>query len=535
MKYILTILSLWVITSNSQVRWQKPKANPIYNISNSTPTPPSGNTDLYTFTVDPLSALDRELPFRGEEQWHGGNEVNIPSSGSQIARANVYKRSFYPLNQLMPGPNTFDFSTMIADLQDAINNHQRMSIGAPLTFFDGADGNYYANITGGGLAAFSQWLKDSIAIVEPSAPCWRTNGTGQSSSGTYWVLPWQSNVGFRALERFLTAFKNVLNQTYQGVRYGDIINTLDIRWLGNYGEGHSVNIVDGMSNYPTGTRMTTAVWQRVIDDYCAILGEYQLQVMIAAFDCHRLPAVIDNDQAVAFYALSKTYGTNNSKRLGWRKDSYGSNEDYLPDLLQNNTNTFGGMRFDTAILNRYLYAPIMGEPNSGLQMTNLGRDVRIYHTTSVGNSNYNATLSPASQDSIRAASKQMGYRISIDSGRITSTIVKGTPFNISIYLHNNGLNPFYLNWPVKYTVRNSSNVEVYSATSTAHVYYFQPTGTANTVFNDVVTIPTSVASGSGYSISIIVADPTGYNTPFTFYNSGRQTDGRYQIKTGITL
>lgn len=536
MRYIILILFVGVYSANGQTPFfQKPKFVPFRVVNNSTPTPPIGPTELLTFTKIPFSAVDFERESAGEGQWHNGNEVNIPNSGSQTLRAKVYKRSFYPMNSLCPTASTFDFSTLIADMQDAINNHQRFSFGLPLTFFDGADNGYYANIIGGGLAAFPQWLKDSIALLEPSAPCWRTNGTGPSSSGQYWVLPWQSNVAMRALERLLVAVNNLLNQTYNGVRYGDIINTIDIRYLGNYGEGHSVNIVDGMNNYPPGTRMTTAIWQRVIDNYCAIFSNYQLQVMIAAFDCHRLPAVIDNDQAVAWYALSKTYG--GGKVLGWRKDSYGSDESYLADLLQNNHNTYSGMQFDTAITRRYKYAPITGEPNSGTQMTNLGRDVRIYHTTEVGNSNYNVSLSSASQDSIRSASKQMGYRISIDSGRISTGITKGTAFQVTLYWNNSGLCPFYLNWPVKFSLRNASNVEVYSTTSMMQVYFFQPTGlNSNTSITDNITIPTSIPSGT-YSLNVWAPDPINYNIPLQLYNivPVRSSAGYYPIKTGITL
>lgn len=535
MRKLFTILFLFVfgatIAQNNPI-FQKPKFTPFWVTNRGGQvTPPSGPTENISFVKMPFSAVDLECPFRGEEQWHGGNEVNIPNSGSQIARANLYKRSFYPLNSLMPTPSTFNFGTLIADLQDAINNRQRISIGLPITYFDGADGNYYVNITGGGLAAYPQWLHDSMQLESPKD--WKT-------ASNYWCMNWNSPAGLRALERLLTAVKNLLNQTYNGVRYGDIVNTMDIRFLGNYGEWHSVNIVTQMSQYPLGTRMTTAGQQRVIDIYCAILSEYQLQIMIATFDCHRLPDVIDNDQAIAFYALSKTYG--NGKVLGWRKDSYGSDEDYLPDLLQNNFNTFGGMRFDTAIVRRYKYAPITGEPNSGTQMINLGRDVRIYHTSLVGNSNYGLTLgagglSVASQDTIRAASKIMGYRIAIDSGTISTGITKGTTFQVKLYWNNSGLAPFYLNWPVKFSLRNGSNVEVWSATSTMQIYFFQPSNTnSNTVIADNLTIPTSVSSGT-YSLNLIIPDPVNYNNPFQLYNStpSRQSDGRYTLKSNITL
>lgn len=537
MRKLFTILSVFIFgTTFAQNHpiWQKPKFTPIIvtNRGGGSAPDPGPQTPI-TVTTIPFSSVDLTYtPNRGEEQWHGGNEVNIPNTLTQVARNDVYKRSFYPMNQLYPLANTFDFSTLIADMQDAINNRQGFSFGLPLTFFDGADGNYYATF-GGGQAAFPQWLRDSIDLLEPSAKCWKTNGTGPTSGSGYWVIPWQSNVGFRALERLLTAVKNLLDQTYNGVRYGDIINTIDIRYLGNYGEGHSVNIVDGMSNYPSGTRMTTAVWQRVIDDYCAIFSNYQLQIMIAAFDCHRLPAVIDNDQAVAYYALSKTYG--NGKKLGWRKDSYGSDEPYLADLLQNNTNTFGGMRFDTAILNRYKYAPITGEPNSGTQMTNLGRDVRIYHTNAVGNSNYNATLSIPSQDTIRLASKLMGNRVYISSGTISTTITKGSPFSVTLNWQNVGLTPPYINWTTTYSLRNASNVEVYSTTSSMTLKYFQPAAAPSSI-TDFITIPTSVASGT-YSLVLIMKDPTNYRLPFPIYNSApsRNSDGSYTLKTGITL
>ena len=84
-----------------------------------------------------------------------------------------------------------------------------------------------------------------------------------------------------ALERLNEALNNHLDTgTYNGVRYTNVINYIDIRGYGSWGEWHSHEIVVDVSDYPPGTKATSASLIRIIDAHVKKYLNYPLVIML---------------------------------------------------------------------------------------------------------------------------------------------------------------------------------------------------------------------------------------------------------------
>lgn len=511
--------------------WQKPKYLPV-RITN---RPAAGGGDsgpqsTITFTTIAINAVDNVYkPFSGMDQWHTDNTVKMPNAGFQSIRNDVYFRSNYSWNRFEPTQDNYDFSLLGADINDAIDNGQGFAFGAPIVVYTDAPGGYYVTF-GNGVAAYPSYLH--TLMQGEAVKDWKTDGNGPAPScnGCLWIPNWNSTNFINRFGKLMRALANYLNVTsHNGVLYKDVITTVDIRCYGNYGEWHMGGVVSTMANIPTGARITVQTQKQIIDTMMVCFPNNYLNAMIACFDCHRIGSIVDNDQELAWYVLSR------SPKISWRRDSYGDGQSFYSDYLENNTNTYNGMRFDSAIMNRYKYTPINGEPNTGFPMTNLAQEARLYHNNSVGNGNYNVTLTSAAEDTIRLAAKLMGNRVSISSGTASTTIIKGQQFSVTLNWVNSGLCPPYYPWTVTYSLRNAVNAEVYSSTSTMTLKYFQPSA-STTAITDFITIPTSVSSGT-YTLRLVMKDPIGYRAPFAIYNSvpGRQPDGSYVLISSLVL
>src|SRR5690606_27169053 len=158
--------------------------------------------------------------------------------------------------------------------------------------------------------------------------------------------------------------------------------------------------------------------------------------------------------------------------VGWRRDNWGALDDYIKWYTEQNTLTVNGMRLDTAIMNRWKYAPIVGEPNNGGVYYNgcdygdLENQVRKYHAVSFGNGNMFSLSSACGKNNVRAASKAAGYRMLLTGGNISSSsIATGSSFRISLDWKNAGISPTYENWNVIYQLKNSSGAVVWTGNS----------------------------------------------------------------------
>jgi hypothetical protein len=487
-------------------------------------------TSPITVTQIPFSDPDLfYTPGRAAEQWENNNVAFIPIDSVDTPRSDIYRRfQWTQFETTVQG--SYNWTNFDNAVKEAIDNNWKFSFGI-MTFLPDEPEQGKENF-GGGYGSYPSYLH--TLMQGETYPDWQTNEHGPCTSGCSgkgWVPNWNSEYYLNrwgALNRALA--HHIDTSSYLGIPYANVIQYVDIRGYGSWGEWNQVRIVDSTAQYPTGTRITVASQKRIIDSVRVAFPNFPLVFMIGALDCNQNKN-IDNNPEIAHYVLTQS---NTWGKFGWRRDSYGDPASLYANLLENNTNSYSSVQFDTAIMNRFKYSPIVGEPNFGTQMTILPHQVRTYHTNSFGNGNYGVTLSVQSQDSIRLASKMAGYRIVLDSGKITANLVPNASFAITLYWKNKGLAPVYENWQPVFELRNGSGTVVWSGNSAFQLKRFWQDNLAHNAESiDNFTLPSNITSGN-YSLYLIIKDPLGYRKPLPLAITGRNSDGSYLLKN-ITI
>jgi hypothetical protein len=471
----------------------------------------NAQTSNLNFTVIPFSDPDLNRPGAGAEQWNDQNLVNIPIDGTNTRRLDKYFR--FSWSMLESGQGQYTWTRFDQEINDAISKGQKFSFGI-MTHYPDAVSPHRLNYDGG-YSVYPLYLHNLMQAE--SVKDWR------ASNGS-WVPNWNSEAYITRLLALHQAINNHINTTsYNGVAYKDVINYIDVRGYGAFGEWHSYTIVDVMSQYPAGTRATTTSLNRIIDTHVDGFPNFPLVMLVSAFDGNRLGNTM-NPPEVAYHALTRR---NSWGPLGWRRDNWGATDAYLRSYTDQNTLTVNGMRLDTAIMNRWKYAPIVGEPCCNANYADLETQVRRYHAVSFGNGNFSpsSTINP----NIRAASKAAGYRIVLEGGNVPASVSTGTSFGINLQWKNVGLTQSYEDWQVLYELKNSSGTAVWSSASSFQMKHFMPETNARS-HTDNVTLPGSVNAGT-YTLTVKVRDVDGFRQPMPLAITGRNSDGSYNIRT----
>lgn len=472
--------------------------------------PPTGTPISFSFNAIPFSDPDLNAPGRGVEQWHGSNLVNVPVEGTNTQRLDVYYRSPLTWAKIETSKNVYNWTPVINILNNAIQRRQKVTLGLMSVYHDNEDGviNY-----DGGNSAYPLYLHQEMQAE--SVKDWR--------AGSGWVPNYNSPKYIDAQRRINTSLNNLLETgSFNGVRYKDAINSIDVRGYGNYGEWHNGGIVDQVSQIPAAAHATTATLKAIIDAHTQTLPNFQLSIIMTAFDANWLQHTKTSPE-VAYYALttSNAYG-----KLGWRRDNWGATDDYIKDLLERNTRTWNGVVLNSLIMNVWKYAPVTGEPmnNAPNDYGDMERQVRLYHAVSFGNGNIFNTVTTALKNNIRAASKAAGYRIIATGGEF---IVGSNNINITTNWQNTGITPVYDNWDIVYELVNSGGVVISVGTSSFKLKLFQPSNNSSAHTDN---FPINIPTGS-YTLRMVIKDPTGYRLPFPLAIQGRNSDGSYNLKT----
>ncbi len=373
----------------------------------------------------------------------------------------------------------------------------------------------------GGSAAYPAYLHTMMQAEAATSRDWK-------SSDGYWIPNWNSNNYLSRFEALLDTIAKFINtKSYNGRPYRDVVDYIDIRGYGNFGEWHNAPY---WNQTPTGRVATSASLKRIIDAHINKFPNYPLINLCGAFDAGNASEVpVDVTQ----YALT---ASNNWGRFGWRRDNLG---EYGTDaILANNPYSYNGYRFDTAILNRWKYAQVTGEPilgggqyaTGGPAYFDLRREINLYHIAHFGNGNYPGGdgATPSIQDTLRNAFKLTGYRYNLNGGTITNPMTPGLPFTVTLNWQNLGVAPFYgKNFRVNYELRNASNVAVWTGTSYFRPFLFLP---GDSTVTDQFNLPNTVPTGT-YTLRLIIRDSTGYRQPLPIAITGRAADGSYLIGT----
>lgn len=199
--------------------------------------------------------------------------------------------------------------------------------------------------------------------------------------------------------------------------------------------------------------------------------------------------------------------------------SGGATDGYLVKLMEGNPVVFNGVALKDLIINKWKSAPVTGEAAPGsFTMTDLDRQVKLFHPVSFGNGNFGAKPTGDVATRVRTAFANAGYRFNI----LTGTIKTGAAGSITVVLNNFGITPTYENWNIVYQLKNSTGTQVWTGTSTTNLKLLQPGALTIT---DQFNIP----NGS-YTLTVKITDPTGYRQPMPLAQGNRNADGSYTLK-----
>ncbi len=490
-------------------------------------TPISSNTEIIS-------------PMRGAERWHdmNSNQKFINPPGGAIEPLDAYYRSNFYWSQFEISQGVYDWSVFDNIVNACISRGQKFSFSI-MTLSPGTQGNY----VDGGYARYPNYVHAYMQGETNKDQLVNVYGTN------LWVPNYNSNFFLTRVEALLSALKaHIYSTSYSGKSYKDAIGYIDISIYGMYAEWHMAGAysnVASMPNRPTGTSLI-----RIVDAFINTFPDHWLVAIMHAFDGNTLPNTMVPPE-VGYRVLT---ATNGGKKIGWKRMNLGldPSEWYISGTTVNSSVTYNGIRFDTAISERWKYAPIAVEgpnyntTNGGLFTSYYGNstgnalwswplEVQKFHISLIANGNlsdtYNGSSMDASQipvqavkDSATKAFRVAGYRVLPEFATVPTSIANGTPFNIALQLKNIGVAPVYENWQITYQLRNTSTgAVVWTGTSTYNMRSLLPGASS---FSDNFTV--NVSEGT-YKLVMFARDPTGYRANFPFAITGRQTDGSYFI------
>lgn len=477
---------------------------------------------MATINLTPLSfATDIIRPGAGPEGWHNESAripypVESQNRGTENSLDNYHR---FLWTEIQNGDGSYRWDYLDGLIQRAITKGQKFSFGI-MPFR--SDREFIEVSYDGGQSGYPEFLHKQMQGEPANSRDWKT-------SDGVWVPNWNSANYHKALRDRNTAVKDHLEKTtfipnsgpHKGktITFADAIYYLEIRGYGNWGEWHTGDITD-WNGYPAGRQPTVAGLKGIVDAYTQVWDKWPLVIPIAAFNggSSGIPLFIPYAE-FAYYVLT----TKNAwGRIGIRKDQWGAPDSYLAQLAENNNVSYNGVVLKNLIMEVYKTGIVCGEPYPGnLDMTDLMRQVQLYHPTSIGNGNYGPYPSNlAVRDRIRAAFEACGYKIQIENGNFTNT---NSAISLTLTWRNGGICPAYEDWTANVLLKNASGAVAAQVASGFKPKFFN---TGSTTITD--NIPVSLPAGT-YTLAIQVNEK--YREPMPLFNSGRQADGSYHIGT----
>jgi len=456
---------------------------------------------------------DYIAPGKGAEEWMGMNLVPIPAENAATTPADAYIR--FEWGQFESDKNIYDFTNFDTACAKAIKNNQHLSFGV-MSICSSCGGK----ATDGAKLLYPKYVHDQMQ-AEVSKD-WTSAGI--------WIPNWNSESYLSAWENLLKAIGNHIQQTtLQGVSIRNIINYIDIRGYGNWGEWHNYPYKD---SEPVANRATAKSLLRIINAHINAFPNSRLVAMSDAFDVANWSNV---PSEVGYYLLT---ASNNVGQFGWRRDNWGDPAVWYRNKLENNNTAYNGIQFKTLIMNKWKYAPIVGEPSSCCTINGgncpyweLENQIIRYHASSFGNGNLEAPSTACVRNNIRAAAKTAGYRITIDKGIVTLDTKASGQLQINIQWNNLGIAPLYENWNAYFQLKNAGNTVVWTGKSSVNLHTLMPQSPI--VINDLFHLPTTLPTGN-YQLLLVITDSNGSRKPLPISIEGRNIDGAYPL-TLITI
>lgn len=493
---------------------------PVSTIS-SVPVDTSVGGTLFSFTEIPYSDPDIPNPGRGAEEWYGMNQVPIPLQENRTEACNAYYRfNWTSFENTTKG--AYDWKVFDSMINKAIDKRQRFGFGI-MTVYPGGDGNPGVANYAGGFSSYPQWLHEAMQ-GEPVRDWIYQRG---------WIPNWNSDTYLKAWEELNVALNaHILEASYKEVKYKDVISYIDIRGYGSFGEWHNHPYRDDM---PGETKPTALNLLRIIHATSKAYSSFQLVAMSDAFN----PAGWSDIPPEVTYELLT--GRNGYNEFGWRRDNWGDAHSWYPVYLENNPKSYNGKAFKSLIMNKWRYAPVVGEPlqcctleGGDCEYWELEDQVLRYHTSSFGNGNLENPGKSCVIKNIIQASKASGYRLKIHRGEAHDQLRKGQSFSVKTVWSNTGVAPVYdRSWQVIFELQTDNGKIKWSGISAIKLTSLIPSGN-EIAFVDSFTLPAGFNTGE-YKLVIRIKDAALYMPDMRLAVKEKNTDGSYTLLNKVIV
>lgn len=483
MKKFLALLSIIILASCGQ---QQSTSKPM---ALSLAASPSIN-----FTFTQLTG-DYARPLGGAEWWYGQNVYNIgysPMDG--------YWRFLW--NEIEPVQGQYNWSLFDAQL------NAMKAKGAKFNFAIMCQDDYYGGLpvlSGGGKSTYSQQLHNQMQAEGVKDILWTNGVWWQNFNSPSYIKDWTN---------MYVALAKHLNDA--GLMKW--IGYVEMACVGNSGEWTSSDATVNSARHPT----TATLKALCLATMNAFPDKYAV-VLCSAFDAMQEGNTLIPADFGRWILEAKT----NAGYVGWTKKSWGDKSRWNTEWTYKNPTVMpDGFRFDTAIINRGLRAPVTGEPSNFTNAANPGpyddvdNEITQCKASSIGNGNYEGSQvgSSVGITNMTAAFKKMGNRVSLSAGNINGN-------DVTLSWTNTGLTPTYEDWDATFELRNSAGAVLASQKSGFKLRWFMGSST----FKDVLT-----GSGTG-DLYLIIRDPFGVRQPYPLGIQGRQADGSYKLASNVTI
>lgn len=379
------------------------------------------------------------------------------------------------------------------------------------------------------------------------------------SEGGY--IQWSPNLNSSTFQaKWLSLHQNIMThlattwhqsaKTGQKVYYSQILRYVVVSGYGEVGEWTNTPYQpSGVWPGPAGSAPTVAGYDSMISKVCQAYPNYWVINQVATFDGQQLTGNTNIPIDVAWYALEVAH--TNKGPLGIRNDGIGNGSQYILNWTTSNPKTFtvptgypgagGTWHADTAIQNRWKYAPIVGEPccpnfmnsgggNNDNQYSTMDALMSLMHFSEFddGNNFDGGTLNDATLiTNWRKAASRSGYKMVLTQVVSPTAITSGTTFTITPSWSNIGLNPPYSDWSVVWELKSApGQPAVWSDSAAASLLGFLPGGPTAISKNYTKTI----AAGT-YGLYVTVKDANRYYSPMPLYiTQSQNTDGSYFVR-----
>lgn len=418
----------------------------------------------------------------------------IPYQGSYSAFPYTMEWAYFPVNAVMSGPNSFNWSQVDSVLNDIASRGHQTAFRFYLDYPTKPSG-------------IPQYLLDG-GLVTHSYNDYGNNGVS--------VSPNYDDPNLRtAMDHFIAAL---------GARYdGDPrVGFVQAGLLGFWGEWHTYPY-NGSNGQPDWFA-SSATQGQILNDFVNAFHTTKLEVRQPNTQNASLP-IGYHDDSFALETKTSSLGwhfMDNMVAAGatdkWKAQSIGG--ELRPELQSCIFSTSGCPVIEDGGDNDF--------PGS-VSQTHVSWLLNHY----AFQTGYSASDKPRAL----AGAQSMGYSFRATEALVPSTIATGSSASVGITISNVGIAPFYYSWPITLALVNGSGTIVKQSTTSWHVSDIA--SGASKQFTG--TFPTSGVANGTYSLVAQVTNPLAGGAPIRFANaaqdtvkSGWLTLGSTTVTTGAT-